>query len=65
MDEWRLACPDCGGVFCREMGCLYRCAACRRLFSVTGDYAEPMGAADLSGRDDWRAESALRQRGAL
>lgn len=66
MDEWRLACPDCGGVLCREMGCLYRCVACRRLFAVTGGYAEPMGTKfDLSGPDDWQAERALGRRGTL
>lgn len=65
MDDWRPACPDCGGILCREMGCLHRCAQCQRLFSVTGDYAEPMGSNwNLSAPDDCRADAALRRRGA-
>ena len=39
MDEWRLACPECGSVLCREAGSLHRCAGCRRLFAVTNGYA--------------------------
>ena len=63
MADWRLACPDCDGVLCREAGVLHRCASCRRLFQVTGDYAEPMASnVDLSGADDLKAEAALRQR---
>ena len=66
MDEWRLACPECGGVLCREAGALHHCASCRRLFAVTGDYAEPMASNyDLSGADDAKAEAALRRRGII
>lgn len=66
MADWRFVCPDCGGVLCREMGVLCRCATCRRLFALTGDYAEPMGSdADLSGLDDAKAEAALQRRGII
>ena len=44
---------------------LYRCARCRRVYAVSGSVAEPMGAPDLSGRDDGLAEGAFRQRGVL
>ena len=65
MDEWRLACPECGSVLCREAGSLHRCAGCRRLFAVTNGYAEPMASNyDLSGADDRMAEAALARRGA-
>ena len=66
MDEWRLACSECGGVLCWEAGCLHRCAGCQRLFAVTNGYAEPMASNyDLSGADDAKAEAALRQRGII
>ena len=58
-------CPDCEGILVREMGMLYRCVTCRRIFAVSGGVAEPLSAPDVSGRDDGRAETALRQRGAL
>ena len=58
-------CPTCDSILVREMGMLYRCAQCRRIFAVSGGVAEPMGAPDLSGRDDGRAEVAFRQRGVL
>lgn len=66
MVDWRLACPDCDGILGRETGVLHRCAACWRLFAVTGDYAEPMASNyDLSGVDDLKAEAALRRRGII
>lgn len=58
-------CPGCEGILVREMGMLYRCARCRRVYAVSGSVAEPMGAPDLSGRDDGLAEGAFRQRGVL
>ena len=46
------------------MGVLFRCVACRRLFAVSGQYAEAMGSGeDLSGLDDWKAERAFQRRG--
>ena len=65
MDNPVPPCPDCEGILVREMGMLYRCAKCRRVFAVSGGVAEPMGGPDLTGRDDGQAETALRQRGVL
>ena len=65
MDEPVPTCLLCGGILAREMGVLSRCAGCRRLYAVSGGYAEPIGSSlcvDLSGSEDWRAEAALRQR---
>ena len=65
MDEPIPSCPLCGGILAREMWVLSRCAGCRRLYAVSGGYAEPIGSSlfvDLSGADDWRAEAALRHR---
>ena len=58
-------CPTCDSILVREMGMLYRCAQCRRIFAVSGGVAEPMGGPNLSSQDDGRAEVALRRRGLL